>query len=83
MFACPLGDSQLIGTGFGFDTAGSDHGSTGWLTTQAPVKGNDQITLRFAVYDSSDGVLDTTTLIDNFRWIATPGTSVKTMPIPQ
>ena len=81
-FACALGDTQLIGTGFGKDTAGQDHGSTGWLTTQAPVKGGSQIHLRFTVYDSGDGVLDTTTLVDNFRWIATPGTTVMTNPTP-
>jgi hypothetical protein len=83
-FPCALGDLDLIGTGFGFDTTGgADHGSTGWLTTKAPVARNSQIVLRWAVYDSSDGILDTSTLIDNWRWIATPGVSVTTVPITQ
>ena len=32
------------------------------------------------VYDSSDGILDTTTLIDNWQWIAEPGVMVTTVP---
>jgi hypothetical protein len=80
-FSCSLGDADLLGTGFGFDTAGGqDHGSTGWLTTRAPVAKNSQIVLRWAVYDSTDGILDTTTLVDNWQWIATPGVSVTTIP---
>ena len=82
-FDCPLGDIPLIGTGFGFDMGFEDHGSTSWLRTTAPVSKNEEITLRFAVYDSGDGVLDSTTLVDNFQWIATPGTKVGTNPVPQ
>jgi hypothetical protein len=83
-FTCALGDTDLIGTGFGFDSGGgfgSDHGSTGWLQTKAPVAANSQITMRWIVYDSSDGVLDTTTLVDNWQWIAEPGVAVGTTPI--
>src|SRR5262249_17795593 len=82
-FTCSLGDSGLVGTGFGQDTAfGQDHGSTGWLSTKAPVQGGEIITMRWAVYDSGDGVLDTSTLVDNFQWIATGGTvAVGTNPI--
>jgi hypothetical protein len=84
MFPCSLGDMPLVGTGFGKDTAGSDHGSTYWLETKAPVKPHQQITVRWAVYDSGDGVLDTTTLVDNFQWIATAGTvTVGTTPVEQ
>ncbi len=83
-FPCSLGDLDLLGTGFGFDTTGGqDHGSTGWLQTKAPVTGNSQITLRWAVYDSTDGILDTTTLIDNWQWIANAGVAVGTKPIQQ
>ncbi|MDI1451802.1 hypothetical protein [Polyangium sp. 6x1] len=84
LFDCSLGNVDLIGTGFGFDgDDGMDHASTGWLKTQAPVKPGDQITVRFAVYDSGDGSLDTTTLVDNWQWIAKPGTTVGTAPIPK
>jgi hypothetical protein len=85
-FACPLGDFDLIGTGFGFDMCAGceDHGGTGWLRTAAPIeKKYEEITLRFAVYDSGDGVLDTTTLIDNFQWIARPGVTVGTDEVPK
>jgi hypothetical protein len=40
------------------------------------------IKIMWGVYDSGDGVLDSTTLIDNWRWIAEPGTAVGTKPIP-
>ena len=85
-FECPLGDFDLIGTGFGFDNCAfcEDHGGTGWLRTNAPVEDSGQnITLRYAVYDSGDGVLDTTTLVDNFRWIAKPGVTVGTDIVPE
>lgn len=85
-FDCPLGDIDLLGTGFGFDGCAfcQDHGGTGWLRTNAPIeKPEDNIKVRFAVYDSGDGVLDTTTLIDNFRWIAKPGVTVGTDIVPE
>ena len=71
-FLCSLGDTSLIGTGFGKDTGGTAHGSTSWLTTSAPISPGDVITLRWTQYDSGDGILDTTTLVDNWRWSATP-----------
>jgi hypothetical protein len=83
-FTCSHGDTDLIGTGFGFDTDtnNQDHGSTGWLQTTAPVEPGKDISLRWAVYDSGDGSLDTTTLIDNWKWLATPGITVGTNPVP-
>ncbi|NUP12782.1 MAG: hypothetical protein HOW73_42630 [Polyangiaceae bacterium] len=83
IFDCNLGNIELIGTGFGFDTAGSDHGGTSWLRTTSVVNGGEEFHLRFAVHDSGDGVLDSTTLVDNFIWIATPGTTVGTNPVPE
>lgn len=85
-FECPLGDFDLIGTGFGFDSCAfcDDHGGTGWLRTNAPIADTSKnIKVLFAVYDSGDGVLDTTTLIDNFRWIAKPGVTVGTDIVPE
>lgn len=81
-FTCPGGNIGLIGTGFGFDLAGDDHAATDWLKTQAPATPGTEITIRWAVYDSGDGSLDSTTLIDNWQWIATPGTPVGTTPVP-
>lgn len=83
IFPCSLGNIGLIGTGFGFDTEGTDHAATDWLKTQAPVKPGSEITMRWAVYDSGDGSLDSTALIDNWQWIAKPGTEVITEPVPK
>ena len=82
-FTCSLGNSGLVGTGFGSDASfGQDHASTGWLVTKAPAKGGENITIRWTVYDSGDGVLDTTTLVDNWKWVANGGTvTVGTDPI--
>lgn len=43
-------------------------GSTGWLTTTAPVKPNETITLRFIVLDEGDARLDSAVLLDNLKW---------------
>lgn len=71
---CNLGDTELLGTGYD-DMQG---GATGWLTTTAPVTGGDVITLRWTVYDSSDQILDSATLIDKFQWSVVPNSAVST-----
>ncbi|MCC6528231.1 MAG: putative metal-binding motif-containing protein, partial [Polyangiaceae bacterium] len=80
---CPLGTSDLVGTGFDgawFD----DAGATGWLQSQAPIGGGDQFTIRYAIWDTGDTAWDSTVLLDNFRWIANGGSvSVGTIPVPQ
>lgn len=81
-FSCALGNQELTGTGFGLDV-GQDHGATSWLVTQAPVEPNTTIKIRWGTYDSGDGVLDSTTLIDNWKWVAEPGTQVGTEPVPE
>jgi hypothetical protein len=43
-------------------------GATGWLNTTAPVKPGETITLRFLVLDEGDATLDSSVLIDNFKW---------------
>ncbi|MEZ4365322.1 MAG: choice-of-anchor L domain-containing protein [Kofleriaceae bacterium] len=66
--------SQLLGTGFdepspGACAAGSVlGGGTGWLTTSGNVLPGEVITVRIAVWDTSDPVLDSLAVIDNFRW---------------
>jgi hypothetical protein len=79
-FSCSLGNMGLVGTGFQDQV--QDHGSTGWLFTKAPVNPGEEITMRWAVYDSGDGILDSSTLIDNWQWIAEPGTQVGTGAVP-
>jgi len=95
-FSCTQGYGGIPGTGFesnvdncfGFGSclepgpiAGS--AATGWLETKAPVAdpGGD-ITMHFAVWDSGDGVLDSTTLIDNFKFELNE-TVTGTQPVPE
>jgi hypothetical protein len=82
-FTCPLGTGELQGTGFeGFTNFldPSSRAATGWLTTTAPVEPGTTITLKLIIYDSGDGDLDSTVLVDNFRWLAAPP-DVVTEPI--
>jgi hypothetical protein len=75
-FNCALGDVELQGTGF------EGHAATSWLQTTAPITKGVEFQLRFLAYDSGDGVLDSTGLTDNFEWLAEPGVSVGTEPVP-
>ncbi|WP_437673849.1 choice-of-anchor L domain-containing protein [Sorangium sp. So ce131] len=75
---CPRGSGELAGTGFSPLT----DGATRWLKTQAPVRGGEEITLRFILFDTGDDRFDSTALIDGFRWIASGGTvSLDTAPV--
>jgi hypothetical protein len=71
-FDCPLGPDMLAGTGF--DAASNpailstDHGATGWLTVRSPVTPGSELTLRIGLWDMADPLLDSTVLVDNFRW---------------
>jgi hypothetical protein len=77
---CPAGTAELTGTGFDL---WDDAGATAWLQTQAPVNPGEEITIRFAIWDTGDSAWDSTALIDNFRWVANGGTvTVGTTPIP-
>lgn len=82
-FTCPSGTAELQGTGFVENLFGitTDHAATSWLTTTAPVEPGSTITLTLGIYDSGDGVLDSTALIDHFRWLPVPP-EVGTEPIP-
>lgn len=61
-FECQLGGTLLENTGF------ENHAATGWLTTESPVDPGSTITLRWGIYDAGDHMLDSTVLIDNFRF---------------
>lgn len=90
-FACPLGTSSLSGTSFdgsaecGVDPFGASSpdigASTGWLATEVPVTGGAEITLRFAIWDSSDPDLDSLALIDGFEWLVEDPGIVATEPV--
>jgi len=77
---CPRGADELLGTGFDL---WDDAGATSWLQTTAPVRGGEIITIRFTIWDTRDVLWDSTVVIDNFEWIATPGSTVavETRPV--
>ncbi len=64
------GEADLIGTGF--EAGGAGGGGTGWLTTTAPVVPGEKIRLTFMIFDEGDHILDSTVLLDNFRWQLDP-----------
>jgi hypothetical protein len=84
-FDCPLGPGQLAGTGFDLDYFGEptdNSAATAWLKTSSPLENPGQnITIDFAVWDSGDGVLDSTVLLDNFEF-GLDETPTQTEPIP-
>lgn len=80
VYTCSLGTAQLLGNGFDAGGSATPGAATGWLSTTAPVPANSTVTLRFAIHDSGDGILDSTTLVDRFRWIGSGVPIVQTMP---
>jgi hypothetical protein len=84
-FPCPLGYSEINGTGFDSNIMNMmfipGSAATSWLVTTAPIEApGSEITLHFAIWDSGDGVLDSTVLVDNFRFDLEEGV-VGTVPI--
>lgn len=71
---CPSGKAELLGTGMDGQVDVLDGGGTSWLQTSAPVKGGDDISIRFTIWDTFDHNLDSSVLIDAFQWIANGGT---------
>lgn len=74
---CPAGPAELAGTGFGvlgtYCGAGGQTvagGATGWLSSQAPVTPGETFTLDLMIWDTGDGDLDSSVLLDNFQWVA-------------
>lgn len=85
-YTCPDGLAPLNGTGFDINicretdqwgdctSEGKNAGATKWLSTTAPVVPGETITLKFVIWDTSDQILDSLVLLDNFKWSA-QGTS--------
>jgi hypothetical protein len=70
-------DAELNGTGMEVvdGACGANAqigGGTGWLTTSGNVNGAEIITLRIALWDTSDGILNSVAMIDNFQWSLDP-----------
>jgi hypothetical protein len=77
------GVDDLIGTGLDTPAVGMcdgnsvEGGATGWLTISGNVKPGEIMTLRIAIWDASDELLDSLVVVDGFQWsvdIAQPGT---------
>ena len=80
-----VGTNQLMNTGFDTASPGSCDGNsllggaTGWLETSGNVVGGEIITLRIAMWDTSDHRLDSLVVLDNFSWsvdVSEPGTTI-------
>ena len=74
----------LLGTGFynlgTYCTSQSTGGgATGWLTSTAPVKGGETITLQLIIWDTGDANWDSSVLVDHVQWYGTP-TAAGTKP---
>jgi hypothetical protein len=70
-YECPLGPESLAGTGFdevSDEFSSAPHAATGWLRSRAPVEPGTKLRVRFAIWDSADGNLDSTVLLDRLRW---------------
>jgi hypothetical protein len=81
-----IGTNDLTGTGFdqpqpdSCDSNSLEGGATGWLTTTGNVNPGEIITLRIAIWDTSDEILDSLALVDAFTWSvdgASPGTVIE------
>jgi hypothetical protein len=74
---CKSPVSDMTGTGYedmatgGLGGSIPIGGSTGWLTTTAPVTPGEEVTLHFIIFDEGDHIYDSAVLIDNFQWSAT------------
>jgi len=77
--------SLLAGTGFDDSASGAcdanslEGGATGWLVTSGNVTPGEIITLRIAIWDTSDHSWDSLALIDGFQWsteVSQPGTVI-------
>jgi hypothetical protein len=82
-----MNTNELTGTGMDtpgglFGGCGANNltgGGTGWLVTAGNVVGGEVIKLRIAIWDTSDGNLDSLAIIDNFEWsveASEPGTVI-------
>ena len=73
------GNEALVGSGF------DGRGASGWLESRVPVPafapGEDRlIYLRFAIWDSTDQIQDSTAIVDRFRWSTDELTDAVTFP---
>jgi hypothetical protein len=48
--------------------AAENHGGTKWLTSTAPVRPGEEVTLIFAIFDNADAIFDSMVILDHFEW---------------
>ena len=72
---CPGGfwTTDISGTGFGcapdqISDTGAYGSSTGWLTTSWSIEPGESFDLTFHIHDTSDQIMDSEVLLDNFQW---------------
>ncbi len=65
---CPAGVADLAGTGMQLNNTG---GATKWLFNDATVVSGEKMVLDLMIFDVSDSILDSLTLLDGFTWNAT------------
>ncbi|MDC0715955.1 choice-of-anchor L domain-containing protein [Nannocystis bainbridge] len=68
-----LSQAGLAGTGFDILEGGCGNnnttgGGTGWLKMAGNVNGGEVMEIRFAIWDTADGVYDSLVLLDDFVW---------------
>jgi hypothetical protein len=85
---CTGGEAELAGTGFALKKAycaasSSAGGATGWLTSTAPVKPGETMTLEFIIWDTGDTNYDSSVLIDNLRWVTLDSPMAETTRPPR
>jgi hypothetical protein len=68
-YTCPLGTSALQGTGMQIGNTG---GGTVWLQTTAPIVAGETMVLELMIFDVSDNILDSLSLLDAFQWSLNP-----------
>lgn len=51
-------------------------GASGWLTSKFGVTPGEQLVIRFVLFDTGDGILDSAVLLDNIRWEKAPPATV-------
>jgi hypothetical protein len=81
--ATPAAATVMGGTGFNPQGGSLSRGAGATLelrTQNVPVEPGETITLRFIIFDEGDGQLDSSVLLDNFRWSVTPASGPVTNP---
>jgi hypothetical protein len=64
----PVGDPVMEGTQFDGDFDFDAGEATGWFQANGTAVPGELLQVTFAIFDMGDTVLDTTVLLDNFRW---------------